>query len=859
MKKYIKNLNTFILIMMGLAGLNACNLGNNTNKLSSSSTKSLINNLINSNDDPNLIERVDFSTLNFDFRKGHESMVFLKSMCTNDGNACVKYISDVGSSYTLGQGVDVFVLKDYPNIALNLILKNGVKYGKDFKLSDIYTEFGSKPSIGKILQVDTQSCESMSESSTSCVINYTYTGLKGLRDVTNFSHFVFTYKSVESFDVTIANHNDYTTNENIPVMNTYDQSDIMFIPSLPVENNMHTGLGYGGTFGIDLKNYGDGAIVVGNPRIKVSLDIDHRETVTNLFYKNPLSHTSCGNTSSVEPGVNCLFDAYASNKHEDDPNYFMYGRFLFSYYPDDEEANNIRYNKGFILGKGELSITNDIEVVSQDVDTFEVMKLNTSSPLLGYSTSLSNVKFRVVHLPQVFLGATVDQDNGRINYDFGDYNGVSAQEVLDSLKFDFDPKCFDSYNIDKEDNDIDSTSCKIQVRLDPRFIDKTKLKDLAGILVAEYDSPIEERHVVQALGNFNMRYKKNYISFTPKVLGKEGKDQIKYSTFKASFESGYAPVNLKINESTAINDFYDSGVLKFMYTATWDGESTQNINLVFDLFRDSCKSTQFYKGREIVTCIYSNGEKSYTVGIFEKAIYEVTSSFHNDKVGESDSFGDYKISNAKLFGIKTGDHPLSLDKAVFVDNQGDDIVGFRYQYDITRADGKETATPIFDLELKNGFCRTYATGLTSNAQYETCVRRDPSQANSYKIVTMLKDVGDFKLYTINIPAFDLDGIKFKDMEFNSITGTHYLSIGDNRIANRQYEIVNFLYKYTVCSLKDPEHCTTVQQTLKLADGYAGEWAVFDEYNIRNKISKKSGSNVFEISFEASTSSKTFHD
>ena len=298
----------------------------------------------------------------------------------------------------------------------------------------------------------------------------------------------------------------------------------------------------------------------------------------------------------------------------------------------------------------------------------------------------------------------------------------------------------------------------------------------------------------------------------------------------------------------------------------------QTISTTFDLSQDDkeiCKSDELYEIGRFSTCLGRYNNKFYYVKVDGSPYpYKFIASFHNDKFGESDSFGDYQVRNVQVSDIQSNYHNLEIDKSVELEDQHDEINLFKYRYDITRPDGKETATPVFDLELKDGYCRTYSTALTSNAQYETCVHK--LSFDEYKIVTLLKDIGNFKIYTINIENVNSDIFKPTDFQITYIgTGTHYLSVGENRVANKDaIEFFNFQYHYTICHLVTTSSgssrydCSTgdSEEPMRLVDKYISPgWSYiyfeqstlkFKAINVNNKVSQTS-ENRFGITFELS--------
>jgi hypothetical protein len=746
------NFNRIALLLCSVIGISGC-VGNqndtgHSSKLNSTSELTSINT-------EGQLNEVDLLQLNYDLRKKSMLTGALGSTttCTKDNSICADYISNIGATYTMGRGDNYFMVKDYP-AAITLKFNNKLPPGSKFGLKELFTDLGpSKEQVGEILQVDTSKCDALVAGGVSpgasCRIDYVYSGVKENAHV-NYTHFIFGVGDENNLELTVANQNGDKGGQNYPALNTLSWNDILFYNNIPVENNSNTGIVYNNSFGISLNNYGDGDVPAitssKTPTIRVFLGKAHHETITSLYYLTPRDQTTYA-FEKIEYGQSGSFGAYALPNSQASDLSTDFGRILFRYNLNGVESQDaVEYTKGFIMGKGDLAHS-DVNVISNESHVFSVFKPNVSSPYLAYSHELENVKFSVIADPRIYIGSQTTPDKNRVSYSYGGYGDVSQQEMLDSIKFTFDQKCFGGFNPEESDNEIEGRSCQIGVKLDPRYIEKTKLKPVSGLLVADYYSPVEQRNVHQIVGKFNMEYANKPVTFTTTKLYEDGTSYGRQLTIQLNNQV----YTINDNESATVNNYFDTDIVKYSNQikgknsiAMLEGE----LKLSSAGSSNNCEVKSIKvdnQDQQFVTCINKFDDR-YKISINKVGSFYVIPTFRGDKSSQAESFGDYVINSATISQIKSGDHHLVTDGQNIINNN-QAVNEFHYKYYIGYPDGSKGDFPEFNLSLVDGNCYSYKTTVTDNINLETCVKK--VDYATYKIATSIKDAGMLKNYNIS--------------------------------------------------------------------------------------------------------------
>lgn len=411
------------------------------------------------------------------FQADNHTIVNYTTKCTKNNEVCATFPSDMGASYAMGGLKNYFANRTFP-VSIDLVFNvDDMKYGKDFELIKIYAagEASTSNIVGRLTQIYTGGCDNMPASTQKCSITGIYTGTETNGNV-NYMHFMFKNKiNDEILDLPIRVQNDYYTNQNVPIINLFNTKyDINNEPWFigDKDNNIK----------ISLINNGDGILHKkdSTPLIAINMATTHQETVKKLDNYNILCSDG---DQMLYPQHICSFNTKAL---EIDNSKTNLGGMIFTY--NNGLSGKVIYGAWFILGGGYLKNLIAYTTASKQ-NTVEISKLIQPS-------KLQNIKFYFVNYPHIYLGSNIEYDkqyNAYVaSYAFGEYDGVSIDNMLSGIKLDYQKTCFDS----------ESSTCTLFATLDPNLIDKIKDKPLFGLLIAEYD--VDSQHIRQTLGAMYM-------------------------------------------------------------------------------------------------------------------------------------------------------------------------------------------------------------------------------------------------------------------------------------------------------------------------------------------------------------------
>ncbi len=414
------------------------------------------------------------------------------TLCSSDNAVCASLTvcpTALYSSSTDASGTAYWVQKEFA--ASNGIFKLTFNHNvaPDFHLANIFNELQGNGVAGKIEQIDTSSCNSLiatgNTAGQSCNIDFMYSGV-GKNSLSNNIHLVFSSStnSQNNLDFSIKVRNNLSTSQNDPILNTTD-SDLdysIYINSITDDGSI---LYYPNQFNQLLLNNGLGVLSPqeGTPNITVNTGSKFL-TATNLTLPNALAITTCDNTP-VPTGGTCQFTFNNIGGFNTPTLDTQYARFLYSYFG---KLNHIQYTHNVVTGAGDIETQNYSASVESFIGTINLVKKNYGNNYIDYNLPLKNFKLKAVIDPQFDLITSADPSNNLLNYAYGDYNGVSQQNFLKSIQFQYNQDCFgDGFDVNAESQSYDHSTCQVSIVLPNHIVTYNKL--IAFQLYASYDSP----------------------------------------------------------------------------------------------------------------------------------------------------------------------------------------------------------------------------------------------------------------------------------------------------------------------------------------------------------------------------------
>lgn len=415
--------------------------------------------------------------------------------------------------YGIAMGAKLWVNREALYLDNNgLIITFKQKPDSSFHLARIYNELNNTEVVGHIEQVDTSQCDALIASGqavkgSSCTINFAYLG-DALNKASNVIHFIFSENNQQQLDFPVKAYNDITTYQVRPILQPFSSPTyINYLFNSTSENLNHTDLNYSINYGITVTNVGDEALQAPDstaPDILLTLGSKMGvNTTTNALYANNQYYTNCYNLPA-QPGQVCTAAFYDKLLLASTDINSTIGRFNFYYFPS---ANYIELTQPFAIGVGDIANRDyqlNVAASSKIALNFDLEKINygnESAPLI-YGISLSNFKLSVKYQPNFFIATSHNKQT--LEYGYGDYANLPAAAMPNKIQFHFDD-CFSAaFNRDGINQIGDSTQkCHVGVTLDDdlRHLITTLKKPLGVQIYADYDTPINSKHISQLVGN----------------------------------------------------------------------------------------------------------------------------------------------------------------------------------------------------------------------------------------------------------------------------------------------------------------------------------------------------------------------
>lgn len=442
-------------------------------------------------------------------------------LCSGDNAVCAKITACPTAGYAPGgdmSGANYWVQKEFAATSGIFKLTFNSNVAADFHLSGIYNDLDGNTAVGKIEQIDTSECDSLiaggKTAGQSCNIDFVYAGLS-TNQKTNNIHLLFTsqIKPQQNLDVNILVNNQMMTLQNTPIMNTIDDSSDYSLNINSIDDN-GTNLYYPNQYTEVLVNNGAATMTQQSGQANILVSIGSKfKTTTSLTIPNAAAITSCDYASVVTGGV-CLF---TFNNIQDFVS-TQYARMLYSYM--SSSGNKTQYSMPVIIGSGDI-ISRDYSFTPES-PVLELNKLNYHSDYINYSLPLNN--FTLSAELDTSLNIPSKESDGHLFYAVGDYNKTRFSQYVKTIKFEYDPGCFDDTNLSIDQNNSDPYSvCKIRVVLPTTPALSNQF--MAFQLYATYDSPSGDK-VRQFIGNVSIGTQSypngNYLTVFNKISFKNG-------------------------------------------------------------------------------------------------------------------------------------------------------------------------------------------------------------------------------------------------------------------------------------------------------------------------------------------------
>lgn len=450
--------------------------------------------------------------------------------CSSDNAVCVSGTNPVlGAKYALGNGgVKFWVIPQvsfHYTISFNKVVSN-------FRLSDIVGDIDSSSQNpnGTLTQIDTSECDNRNANSTGkCNISFIYTGFGNPQNGSPLN-IAFTFKwDGGNLVYNQPTQNSLYSDQAIPILNDLS-GGVIFQTYNMVENENGTDLEYSKEMNFTQSYINNGsASIIGSPAtptLALSLALNNRFNASpmQIAYTNGY-YTDCED-GTVSVGGRCgVALTYLEDYDQSTNTVYPQSSFLTAEYNNSLSSSVIPYVRQLVMTTGDFPQIPDTKAVydeSVESDPFlSVVKPSFGNGFLSYMPQESNVTFFISYEPTRYIGSSVI--NGKLVYGVGDYtvdatpsgslneptNVYSGTTVANEIPIKFDPTCFNSFT-----SDDSNPSCNITFPRTNLAMSKLGSKPLAVGIYARYFSPVEDKNIVQLLGNITFSRQAN-VSVAP--------------------------------------------------------------------------------------------------------------------------------------------------------------------------------------------------------------------------------------------------------------------------------------------------------------------------------------------------------
>lgn len=433
--------------------------------------------------------------------------------CYNTKNALVLYSTNKFIAGTLTvcptalyapgadmSGQNYWTQKEFSGSNKTLTLTFNEDISSDFHLSEIYNELESNGAVGKIEQINTSDCDTKiaagNTKGQSCNIDFMYTGLLTNTEP-NTIHLIFTSSEQPDnyLDFKFEVRNQLATIQNIPILNSLDSNNADFSIYMNSISDNGYDLTYSTQYNQSLTNRGSNPIIaaLNNPNSDLIINTGSKFiTATQLGFVLPRDITSCGSAPMVN-GMTCLFPFNSLFQTKVSDISTQYARFVYTYQINESPVENSIYSRTVAMGVGDI-IPSDY-IIDNTESPIQLVKQDYGNDYVVYAIPMDNLKLTAEYNPELNLPSVVESGNEYLRYAFGDYGNKSIQSLLNDIKLEYDPNCFNSSAI--EDATKLTHTCEVKVDI-PQYI-KDSEKPIGFQLYANYDSSTGE-HIKELIG-----------------------------------------------------------------------------------------------------------------------------------------------------------------------------------------------------------------------------------------------------------------------------------------------------------------------------------------------------------------------
>lgn len=509
-------MKNILIIISILVVITACTGNNNSQNdagvikqsdIEQNSTTSVSDNSFKNDDS---VESVDIYALNYDLRESTPNLSSSTLICSKNNTYCATFpYSSIGGAYAAGYtpGVNSWVTDE---VAAEITINFNQNVDNGFKVADagIILSANSDP-VGELISFDSSDCDNLVlngyTQGKSCKIAFIYKALQ-TNNLLQTIHIKLTTNNNDTLDFPITVQNYYMTNQNLPIINDANISNLFFQAPQIINNSIFFNNNIDNQF--ELKNVGTKDLIgTGNhtPTINVKLSNKHGENFQSMFYLNNLA-TNIGDGGLLADKSTFFPFSYTFYKDSNNAITSPFGRFVYSYSNGMQVVN---YIKSFILSNG---IIQPINInANYNGSAFYLVRQNLDlgldeDDLLSYAPNLNNFKLSVVYNSQI----AVDTSKIRlpyVEYSIGTYNnGLTPENIANKISFDFDANCIQNgFDVNQDNDNLLGRTCKVSLKYngDP-YADMGYKKPFSGLLIATYDSPIGNYPIKQIIGKITM-------------------------------------------------------------------------------------------------------------------------------------------------------------------------------------------------------------------------------------------------------------------------------------------------------------------------------------------------------------------